>query len=150
MPLGQESERAGIVYRPLFWLVRWDDVALLLIPRSDYGWAADITLGAVSGDGKKHQKCRHDFWRSKMVTANDAIFAVTLSCRSLRTMFLPLFSGVVSLAPRWRSWRSISFGRSFSCQDNQSKKEADYIRNLTSGPISRPAGNIFRFTYVTG
>ena len=33
---------------------------------------------------------------------------------------LPLFSGVVSLPPRRRSWRSIPFGRSFSCQ---SKKE---------------------------
>ena len=42
-----------------------------------------------------------------------------------RMEFLPLFSGVVLLAPRWRSWRSIPFGRSFSCQGQKRSRYID-------------------------
>ena len=101
------------------------------------------------GDGTWRQKCRHDWlrlakwrqfwrhfnWRGEIVTANRVIFAVTLFCRFLRMAFLPLFSGVVSLPLKWRSWRSIPFRRSFSCQG---KKEAG---------TSKPAPAEFSFRW---
>ena len=39
------------------------------------------------------------FADGKMVTAKSDISAVTMRCRFLRMVFLPLFSGVVSLIP---------------------------------------------------
>lgn len=56
-------------------------------------------------------------------------FAVTLYCRLSWMTFLPLFSSVISLTPRWRSWRSIPFRRSFSCQK---QKRSRYIKTSPS------------------
>ena len=97
---------------------------------------------------KWRQFWRHFYWRSEIVTANRVIFAVTVMVRTSRRQnaamvilgwftwrrfavtlycrlswmtFLPLFSSVISLTPRWRSWRSIPFRRSFSCQKEKKK-----------------------------
>ena len=65
----------------------------------------------------------------EVVTANRVIFAVVRFCRSPRMAFQPPFSGVVSLAPWRRSWRSIPSRRSFSCQG---KKRSQYIKTSPS------------------
>lgn len=56
-------------------------------------------------------------------------------------------SGVISLASHWRSWRSIPFGRSFSCQD---KKRAGHIHNRTGGTTRVSRRCCFQIVYVTG
>ena len=74
-------------------------------------------------------------------------FAIMVLCRLLRMAFLPLFSGVVSLAPRWRSWRSISFGRSFSCKG---QKRSRHIDTPIQAGVVPPLWFLYGCGYVTG
>ena len=66
---------------------------------------------------------------------------VTAICHFPRMAFQPLFSGIVSLPLRWRSWRSIPFERSFSCQG---QKRSWYIDAPT------PAGVFLSLGFLCG
>ena len=115
----------------------WGQCYIKVTPKMASWLIAD---GGVASNLTPHgqtAKCRHG--RFQMVN-------MTAICRHpdlpfSRMAFLPLFSGVVSLTPRWRSWRSIPFGRSFSCQG---QKRSRYIDAPT------PAGAFLSLGFLCG